>query len=121
MPTKVPSLAALQKGGHVSGNFGFARGFEVFSDEADRGPTGVRQTFDRGIQFLDQLAKKDRFFLFLHTYAVHDPYDPPEAYRSLFWPAAIPETFAPTGPNLVAVNRGQSEVTEEAVRYNEAL
>ncbi len=132
LPEEIPTLAELfqragfrtggfTEGGYVSGNFGFARGFEVFSDEADRGPTGVRQTFDRGIQFLDQLAKKDRFFLFLHTYAVHDPYDPPEGYRSLFWSAAIPETFAPTGPNLVAVNRGQSEVTEEAVRYYEAL
>jgi len=34
---------------------------------------------------------------------------------------AIPQTFEPTGQNLVAVNRGLSEVTEEAVRYYESL
>jgi arylsulfatase A-like enzyme len=132
LPADIPTLAELfQKEGYrtggitegcyVSGDFGFARGFDVFFDDSDRGPTGVRQTFDRGIQFLGQLAEKDRFFLFLHTYSVHVPYEPPEAYRSLYWPGAIPQTFEPTGQNLVAVNRGLSEVTEEAVRYYESL
>jgi arylsulfatase A-like enzyme len=109
------------EGGFVSGSYGFARGFDVFSDEVDRTPRDFETTLDRARAFLDSLDPSDRYFLFIHTYSVHDPYDPVEPYRSMFWQGEPVDTFAPTGPNLVEVNRGTRELSAEGLEYFEAL
>lgn len=113
--------AGFTEGGYVSAHFGFDRGFEVFSDSVDHIPKDVEKTFRRGLDFLDSVGSEDRFFLFLHTYTVHDPYDPPEPFRSVFWRLPVPETFEPTGPNLGAFNKGLLELSEPGTRYFEAL
>jgi len=113
--------AGFTEGGYVAGRYGFDRGFEVFSDESDLGRRAFEGTLARATDFLSSLAPSDRFFLFIHTYSVHDPYDPPEPYRSMFWAADPPDVFAPTGPNLVDVNLGRRELSEEGLRYFEAL
>jgi hypothetical protein len=113
--------AGFTEGGYVSGRYGFARGFDEFDDSSSHGSGAVEVTLGRGTRFLESLTERDRFFLFLHSYVVHDPYDPAPAYRSLFWRGTAPDTFAPTGPNLVQVNRGTRPITQEAVDYFEAL
>lgn len=113
--------AGFTEGGYVSGDYGFERGFEVFSDAATGRRDDVERTFASGLSFLRNLDSGERFFLFLHTYAVHDPYDPPEPYRSMFWDGDPPQVFRPTGPNLSAVNRGEQSVTPEQARYFQAL
>ncbi|MEZ5331659.1 MAG: sulfatase [Thermoanaerobaculia bacterium] len=109
------------EGGYVSGFYGFARGFDSFDDTVTRGNRLLERTIGEGLDFLDRVGDDEPFFLFLHTYAVHDPYQPPEEYRPLFWEGAVPDTFEPTGPNFVAVNRGRRTVTAEEVRYFESL
>lgn len=109
------------EGGYVSGFYGFSRGFDSFDDAVVRGSRLLERTMEEGLGFLDRVGPDEPFFLFLHTYAVHDPYAPPEEYRPLFWSAEPPEVFEPTGPNLVAVNRGLRSVSAEQVRYFEAL
>ncbi len=96
--------AGFTEGGYVSGRYGFRRGFDVFAsrDRGLRGDRLVEQTFHLGTSFLKSLGPQDRFFLFLHTYAVHAPYDAPRRYQDLFWsgpppPGAIP----PTSPALI--------------------
>jgi hypothetical protein len=113
--------AGFTEGGYMAGRYGFARGFERFSDAASRGPRAAEETFRRGAEFLAELGEGERFFLFLHTYAVHDPYDPPEPYRSLYWSGPSLATFPPTGPNLTAVNRGTRDLSPEALAYFMAL
>ena len=64
----------------------------------------------------------ERFFLFLHTYTVHDPYWPPERYRKMFWPGPPPPSAGePSGPHFAAINNGLAETTPEAVEYFKAL
>ena len=109
------------EGGFVDGAFGFSRGFEVFDDQASRETSDIETTLAKGIEFLDSLDDTEQFFLFLHSYVVHDPYQPPAAYRPLFWQDPVPDAFEPTGPNLVAVNRGRLRLDEEGARYFEAL
>jgi arylsulfatase A-like enzyme len=113
--------AGFTEGGYVAGSFGFDRGFDAFDDHVARTERDFEAILAKGVAFLDGLGGEEPFFLFLHTYAVHDPYQPPAEYRNLFWEGEPPATFAPTGPNLVAVNRGARTVTPEAVRYYEAL
>ncbi len=114
--------AGFTEGGYVDGHYGFARGFELFEDEPVGGSRAVETTFERGLDFLTGLAPDERFFLFLHTYVVHDPYAPPPPYPNLFWEGAPPpDAWEPTGPNLTAVNRGERAVTPATVAWFEAL
>ena len=41
------------------------------------------KTTDRGISWLEK-NKDERFFLFLHYYDPHDPWEPPEPFRSAY-------------------------------------
>ena len=110
------------EGGWMNGGFGFARGFEDWSDEPYAADTDVARTLDRGLAFLRGLGDGERFFLFLHTYSIHDPYRPPEEFRRMFWPgeppAGVPE---PTGENLVAANQGKLALPPAALDYYRAL
>jgi arylsulfatase len=106
------------EGGFMTGAYGFERGFDQFDDSPYRDDTDVERTFERGLRFLAGLGEEERFFLFLHTYSIHDPYTPPERYRGLFWPGELPPgVFESSGPNLRAVNRGELAVTPEIVAY----
>jgi len=65
---------------------GFAQGFGRFRDSLDAAPV---KRFPRKVQWgLDWMeANRDRrFFLFLHTYAVHMPYRPDPPYDQRFDP-----------------------------------
>ncbi|MFQ5349569.1 MAG: sulfatase [Thermoanaerobaculia bacterium] len=110
--------AGFTEGGFMTGAYGFERGFEHFDDRRYREDTDVERTFDHGLRFLDSVEDDERFFLFLHTYSIHDPYTPPERYRGLFWEGEPPPgSFDSDGQNLRAVNRGELAVTPEIVDY----
>ena len=105
------------EGGFVHGGYGFERGFDEWNHDAKKIESDVERTFHRGLEFLRQIGDDDRFFLFLHTYAVHDPYFPTPRYDQTFWDGPPPESFSPTGPNLIAFNRGELELSVEALEF----
>ncbi|TNF77866.1 MAG: hypothetical protein EP299_04155 [Acidobacteria bacterium] len=113
--------AGHTEGGFMAGGYGFARGFEEFTDTAHDAEADIERTFERGLDFLRGLAEEDRFFLFLHTYSPHDPYDPPEPWRSELWPGEPPPGPPPTGPTLRAFNAGEVELTAETLAFYRAL
>lgn len=90
----VPTLAQLMQragyrteaytgGGNVRAELGFEQGFEIYEDVGRLG-------FSHAIEALDRLASPQEdgttspFFLFVHTYKVHDPYLPAPKYRKMF-------------------------------------
>jgi arylsulfatase A-like enzyme len=119
------------EGGYVAGRYGFSRGFDEWSDESPmvEGPKGlvksrdaVKRTFRLGLEFLRRARRRDAFFLFLHTYSIHDPYDPPEEYRARYWSGPPPDgAFPPSGADLAAYNLGQRDLVPRAVEYYRAL
>ena len=114
--------AGHTEGGYVQGGYGFARGFGEWTDTPYGDDTDVERTFGRGVAFLRSVKPGERFFLFLHTYTVHDPYWPPEKYRQMFWPGPPPAGAGePSGPHFAAINDGKSATTPEAVEYYAAL
>lgn len=114
--------AAHTEGGYVRGRYGFRRGFDEFRARDRRGPREIERTFARGVRFLEGLGPEDRFFLFLHTYAVHAPYRPPEGYQDLFWPGEPPPgAFPPTGPLLARHNVEGGTLSPEVLAYFSAL
>jgi arylsulfatase A-like enzyme len=119
------------EGGYVKGSYGFARGFDEWTDPEPmheqhgrmvKSPEAVKRTFAAGLDFLRRVKTSESFFLFLHTYSIHDPYDPPEPYRSRFWKGQPPkDAFPPDGLELIAFNAGGRTLAPGALDYYEAL
>jgi len=63
-------------GGYVAGQLGFSRGFDSYR-------RGSQRTAE---EWLWKNAAKNKFFLFYHTYHVHDPYTPKPPYDRRFDP-----------------------------------
>jgi len=88
-PAAIPTLAsilhahgyrtaALTAGGELVPELGFDRGQDTF-EVCD----GAPHIFSRAEEKLVEFGK-DPFCLFVHTYAVHDPYSPAEPYNTLW-------------------------------------
>jgi len=87
--------AAFVDGGQLRRSLGFDHGFEHFFDSGGRHVEGAQVggglavINPRVIAWLRQ-HRKERFFLFLHTYDVHCPYTPPEPWRSRYTNGYVP-------------------------------
>jgi tetratricopeptide (TPR) repeat protein len=77
----------------LAGHTGLGRGFEIYSDRFAEASDEVRflntvqkrgdQVLEEAISWLDG-ASSERSFLWLHLYDPHDPYEPPEPYRTRY-------------------------------------
>ncbi len=77
------ATAAFTEDAFMSGIFGFWDGFDRYTERPFVGPARGRDTFRDGAAFLR--ACRDRpFFVFLHTYKVHSPYEFGPEYAALF-------------------------------------
>jgi arylsulfatase A-like enzyme len=72
---------ALHGGGNVSAEFGFERGFEDYVEERELGAWLARA---REVVRAHEAAPGAPLFLFLHSYEVHAPYDPPAEHARRF-------------------------------------
>jgi len=63
-------------GGFVRGWRGFARGFEEYTDKKE----DLRTVLGRAEKRIAGLPEESRYCVFIHTYDVHCPYDPPPEY-----------------------------------------
>jgi arylsulfatase A-like enzyme len=95
LPAEVPTLAEILQshGYHTAGLvndgqmrdvWGFHRGFQFWKEYVAETPAGdcVHVT-DRALEWL-RATPAEPFFLFLHYYDPHDPYDPPAEFRKRF-------------------------------------
>ena len=75
--------AAFTGGGQVGRGFGFDRGFDLYKEGMGRlGEDRFNPVFD----WLSKVPTQEPFFLFLHTYQVHDPYLPPAPFNAKYDP-----------------------------------
>ncbi len=93
----VPTLATLlaragyrteayTNGGNVSARLGFGQGFELYQEHRGADPVfdSAQKALDRFVQEADDGVRRAPFFLFLHTFQVHDPYVPPAEFAEKF-------------------------------------
>lgn len=75
---------AITGGGFVSGFYGFSKGFDSYHVRGQIQSKNSAEIASRAV--LDWIDRhKDRnFFLFLHTYQIHNPYSSPAPYNELF-------------------------------------
>jgi len=64
--------AGFSSGGNVKASLGFERGFELYEDQGQP----LARKLASAEAWVEGLRAGERWFLFLHTYHVHDPYFP---------------------------------------------
>jgi arylsulfatase A-like enzyme len=70
------TTVGIHGGGFMDGKFGFDRGFDVYRMGGQAGAE----------RWLKENGGKNKFFLFYHTYHVHDPYTPRSPFDTMFDP-----------------------------------
>ena len=95
-------------GGLVRGRYGFDRGFENYV--TDRDNDILEAKVDEAIEWLDENGD-EKFFMFLHTYEVHDPYQPRPGYLELFESDYAGDIGNDIGVKLLAeINSGRRSI-----------
>ena len=79
--------AAFVGGLDYSRQFGHMRGFQEVGEIADfitaATLTGFKPNFDKASEWISKNSK-EKFFLFVHGYDAHCPFDPPEKFKGTF-------------------------------------
>jgi len=108
------ATGAVTEDGWLGAEHGFGRGFDEYTENKSAdimAPTGqVDKTFAAAKAWLRRHADQ-RFFLFLHTFQVHDPYAPPSEYASSF----------PTDASGAAITTDTPPHIEKAQRYDQEI
>lgn len=78
------STGAFVSGYPLDGQFGLSRGFDHYDDDfaGDAAERTAGQTTERAVAWLKN--KKTPLFMWVHYFDPHDPYEPPEPYRSAY-------------------------------------
>jgi arylsulfatase A-like enzyme len=87
---------ATTDGGLMRGWYGFSQGFERYEDSR----RGLAKSADLALHWLDDGLAREPFFMFVHTYDIHSPYDPPPPFRNMFADAAYGGGFTPGSQEL---------------------
>jgi len=134
LETKGWATGAFVGGFPVAAQFGLNRGFDVYDDRF--GETHASSEFamaerpasvvvDHAMTWLD--AQRSRWFLWVHVYDPHAPYDPPEPYRSEYasdpYAGEVAFTDHALGPLLDRARAGSDRPTLVVVTgdHGEAL
>ncbi len=106
--------AAFTGGGFVSPGWGFARGFQVYNFEGD----GAAEVFMRAGKWLKKNSD-DPFFLFIHTYEIHAPYNTNTKNRIFTDPDAVqPNPETNDYPGLV---KDLIDHYDDGIRYTDKI
>jgi arylsulfatase A-like enzyme len=113
------TTAAFVDGGYLSPGFGFDQGFEHYENS---GGGGLAEIGPKAIAWMTEHASEP-FFMMVHSYDAHAPYDPPRELREAFVAElGLPaEGFEATTERLEAAQSGEQPLTEGELEYAEAL
>jgi len=78
-------------GGPMSKDFGFDQGFDQYVEWG----TGLKLKTRQALSWLDTLPAEKPFFLFVHCFNIHAPYNPPPPHDTAFSQGS-PSTIAPS-------------------------
>ena len=109
--------AAFTDGAQVRPIFGFDQGFDVYKGKRKR---GIAQTLTNVKKWLSK-NKSNPFFLFIHCYDIHAPYNPPPPYNSIFRDFTHASDLITIGKTTVALPVNESEVDNDYIHHKLAL
>lgn len=112
------TTSAISEDGWLAAATGFGRGFDEYKEakSADVAEPGepANPTFTAAKSWLRGHADQ-RFFLFLHTLQVHDPYVPPVTYANLFSTKQEGEAIGADAPAHIREAQGY----DQEIRYTD--
>lgn len=100
--------------GRISSQYGFDQGFDIYSESSnDR----FMDVVDKALNWLDGNAHQ-KFFLFLHTYEVHLPYQPNSRILELFdseYGGSLPNRIK--SDLIKKINAGEMEIDDDDIAH----
>jgi arylsulfatase A-like enzyme len=108
--------AAFVDGGWMRALFGFNQGFDSYDDHGG----GITKILPKVEKWLDE-NKANPFFLFMHCYDIHSPYDPPPPYNSIFHDFTYTGSLIPNTKNLEAAAWKGLKVSDQDLQHFVAL
>jgi arylsulfatase A-like enzyme len=108
--------AAFTDGGFVSKIFGFDHGFDIYDDQGG----GFTNILPKVKKWLD-MNKAKPFFLFIHSYDIHSPYNPPLPYNSMFHNFPYAGSHIPSNQTLGLANKNELNLNNEDLSHFIAL
>ncbi|MDP6932732.1 MAG: sulfatase, partial [Myxococcota bacterium] len=109
--------AAFVGGSYVSEKLGLGQGFEYWHEERTR----AERRFEQAADWLDSRDPTRPFFLFVHTYEVHEPYDPPSPHDQHWQTGDPPEADVDLRGQISKLYNKGFRPTSEQLRHLEAL
>jgi len=113
------TTAAFTGGGAVSSEYGFNQGFEIYNE----GPVGKHECYELS-SYVNKLlrwlksVRNRKFLLFIHTYDVHTPYNPPAQYFDLYTKGQYEAEHLRTSKGImVTIQTDASKLTPEEINY----
>jgi len=113
------ATAAFTGGGALSSKYGFNQGFEIYENGIPGKRRHYRISFyiDKLLSWLESVRNK-KFFLFIHTYDVHEPYNPPLPYFDLYTNGYSEGKSLKTSGGIIAnLKIDASKLTPEEIDY----
>ena len=111
------ATAAFVDGGWMRGVFGFSQGFDLYEGEKT---VGIAKILPKVKKWLDK-NRSQPFFLFMHCYDIHSPYNPPPPYDTMFQDSVYDCSFVPTTNNLRSAAWNKVKLNDQDLRNVIAL
>jgi len=110
--------AAFTGGEIMSSKYGFNQGFEIYRDgiPGSRGHHEISSYIDKLLSWLESVRNR-KFFLFIHAYDVHDPYNPPAPYFDLYTKGRCEGKHVRTSRGIVLNKLDASKLTPKETDY----
>jgi len=112
------TTAAFVGRGILSAKYELNRGFEIYDD----GSPGrgwcyeISSYINKLLSWLESVRNR-KFFLFIHTYDVHAPYNPPSPYFDLYTKGHYEGTHLRMSKGIMPLKLNASELTPEEIDY----
>ncbi len=108
--------AAFTDGGFMAASCEFDQVFDIYEDQR----IGIANILPNVKAWLSS-NKSSPFFLFIHCYDIHNPYNPPPPYNSMFHDLTYTGHLVPSHIILEAINKNRVQVNEDDIRHFIAL
>jgi len=117
------NTAAFVDGGLMNKLYGNDQGFKLYDDKGG----GLDVIKDKTLRWLEE-NRREKFFLFVHTYEIHCPYNPPDPFHQVFTGAFQPgfETKGKCGKTYYNVmemspddHKHVSNLYDGSIRYSD--
>jgi arylsulfatase A-like enzyme len=108
---------AFADGGWMRAVFGFSQGFETYDGEEK---IGIAKILPKVKKWLNENGSQP-FFLFLHCYDIHSPYDPPPPYDTMFQDTVYTGSFVPSTAKLRLAAWNRIQLNNQDLQHVMAL